>query len=46
MIDQLIKRAAELYPQSFYMQMQWIKQTKYLIETGKHILLRGKYPNA
>lgn len=40
----IFSRSFELYPGNEYMQAQWRKCTEYLYQSGKHVLLTGKYP--
>lgn len=38
-------KARTYYPESKFMQVQWIRQTHDLLKSGKHILLTGSYKN-
>jgi hypothetical protein len=42
-IKPLMRKARELYP-SRHMQHQWVRKYSYLIESGKHVAINGKYP--
>lgn len=42
-IKPLMRKARELYP-SRHMQHQWVRKYSYLMESGKHVALNGKYP--
>jgi hypothetical protein len=42
-IKPLMRKARELYP-SRHMQHQWVRKYSYLIESGKHVVINGKYP--
>jgi hypothetical protein len=42
-IKPLMRKARELY-HSRHMQHQWVRKYSYLIESGKHVALNGKYP--
>lgn len=40
----LRKKAKQFYPQSAAMRRQWLEKTAYLLLTGKHVAITGKYP--
>lgn len=42
-IRPLVARAKQLYPASRSMRKAWVKQTKYLLETGSHVLQTGRF---
>jgi hypothetical protein len=37
-IREMIKKARTLYPNSKHNQHSWIRATKYLVESNKHVL--------
>lgn len=41
--QQLIERAKRFYPDSKALQTQWIQASTYLYESGKHLLLTGRF---
>lgn len=43
-IKDLAKRSKELYPTSQYMARQWVRKTYYLLTTGNHALVTGRFP--
>lgn len=38
----LVKEAKSHYPESKNMRKQWVKKTKELMDTGRHVLYGGK----
>ena len=42
-IRQLVARAKEIYPLSRQMRKAWVRQTKYLQDSGGHILQTGRF---
>lgn len=41
--QQLIERSRILFKGDPQAQLKWVKASQYLYETGKHVLLTGKY---
>lgn len=41
---QLARKGLQFYPHSKAMRRQYFKQTLHLLETGKHMVLTGKFP--
>jgi hypothetical protein len=39
----ITRQAQRLYPNK-YMRKQWIRKHAYLVESGRHVALNGKYP--
>jgi hypothetical protein len=42
-IRYLILKARRYYPHSKKMRKAWVRQTKYLFDTGRHALLTGGF---
>lgn len=42
-VKSLVNRSKDLYPTSNFMRKQWIKSTINLIDSGRHVLITGKW---
>lgn len=43
-VKELIRRSKELFPENLHAQRDWVRASKFLYDSGKHILLTGHYP--
>jgi hypothetical protein len=42
-LKQLTRKGQQLYANK-HMRKQWVRKHSYLVETGKHVAINGKYP--
>jgi hypothetical protein len=42
-IKPIVRQGLALYPNK-HMRKQWVRKYAYLVESGRHVALNGKYP--